>query len=414
MMTTEKRAPRAKSVAAILLLVLALAVVVVYYNGLLSQRTSSDNQTIGNLQNTIAGLQSTNSALKAQVTSLSSTTNTTGGEPALIYSIANRSVVTVQGSEETTTNTIFGLQTSISTLLGSGFVTSFQNSLYVITNYHVVDGVSNLTVTFWDGNSYPATVVGTDPYSDLAVISVAAPSTEFIPLQIVGSSPGVSVGDPVYAIGNPFGLSGSFTYGIVSQLGRTIQETTAGSFSISNIIQFTAPINPGNSGGPLLNANGDVIGITTATVSGSQGLGFAIPSSTIVRELPSLTSTGTYDKHSYLGIGGADMTLQLAEAMKVNTTYGVLVESVVSGGPAAKAGLKAGSTVTNIEGTQYLLGGDIIVSINGTKVVNQDALSAYLEEYTVSGQTVQLGVIRGGNTITVNILLGTRPPPPSG
>jgi len=411
-MMTEKRAPRAKSVVAILLLVLALAAVVVYYNGLISQKTSSDNATIGNLQSTIAGLESTTSALRAQVSSLNSSTNSTGAEPALIYSIANRSVVTVQGSEETTTETIFGPQTSISTVLGSGFVTSFQNSYYVITNYHVVDGVSNLTVTFWDGNSYTATVVGTDPYSDLAVVSAPAPSSEFVPLQIVDSSQ-VGVGDIVYAIGNPFGLSGSLTYGIVSQLGRTIQEATAGSFSISNVIQFTAPINPGNSGGPLLNGNGQVIGITTATVSGSQGLGFAIPSSTILKELPSLVSTGTYDKHAYLGIGGADMTLQLAEAMKSNATYGVLVESVVSGGPAAKAGLRAGTAVTSIEGTQYLIGGDIIVSINGTKIVNQDALSAYLEEFTVSGQTVQLGVLRSGVLTTVTVVLGTRPPPPS-
>lgn len=413
-MMTERRVPLAKSVVAILLLVLAFGAVIVYYNGLLSQKTSSDNATISDLQGTIAGLQSTTSALRAQVSSFNSSNNSTEAEPALIYSIANRSVVTVQGSEATTTDTFFGPQTSISTVLGSGFVTSFQNSFYVITNYHVVDGVSNLTVTFWDGNSFVAKVVGTDPYSDLAVISVTAPPSEFVPLQIVESSPGVSVGDVVYAIGNPFGLSGSLTYGIVSQLGRTIQEASAGNFSISNIIQFTAPINPGNSGGPLLNSDGDVIGITTATVSGSQGLGFAIPSSTIIRELPSLIETGTYNKHSYVGIEGVDMTLQLAQAMKINVTYGVLVESVASGGPAAKAGLRAGSTVTSIEGTQYFIGGDVIVSINGTKIVDEDALSAYLEENTVAGQTVQLGIIRSGSLMTVNVMLGTRPPPPSG
>jgi S1-C subfamily serine protease len=234
-----------------------------------------------------------------------------------------------------------------------------------------------------------------------------------MPLQIVPSSPGVIVGQPVYAIGNPYGLSGSFTYGIVSQLGRTIQEATAGNFSISDVIQFTAPINPGNSGGPLLDASGDVIGITTATVSGSQGLGFAIPSISIIRELPSLVSTGTYTGHPYLGIGGADMTYQLALAMKVNVTYGVLIESVASGSPAAKVGLRAGSSTTFIEGSQYLIGGDIIVSVNGTKIVNQDALSAFLEENATAGQTVQLGVIRSGSLITVNVTLGTRPPPPS-
>ena len=302
-MMVEKRNSLGKSVIVIIILALALVSVVVYYNGQLTRQASADNTTINSLQSTVVALQVTANALKVQVAALSSSTNTsaTGTNPALIYSLANRSVVTVQGAEVVTTNTIFGPQTSVSTVLGSGFVTSYQNSNYVITNYHVVDGVTNLTVTFWNGDAYPAKVVGTDPYSDLAVVTLNAPSSEFVPLQIAPSTPGVSVGQVVYAIGNPFGLSGSLTYGIVSQLGRTIQEATAGSFSISDVIQFTAPINPGNSGGPLLDANGDVIGITTATVSGSQGLGFAIPSSTIIRELPSLISTGTYTNHAYLG-----------------------------------------------------------------------------------------------------------------
>jgi S1-C subfamily serine protease len=275
-----------------------------------------------------------------------------------------------------------------------------------------VNGVSNMTVTFADGDAYPAKVIGTDPYSDLAVVTVNAPAKEFVPLDII-SSVNVEVGQPVVAIGNPYGLSGSMTFGIVSQLGRTIQEATAGNFSISGIIQFSAPINPGNSGGPLLNANGQVIGITTATVNGSQGVGFAIPSSAILLELPSLISTGSYDMHSYLGISGVDMNYQLAQASDTNVTYGVLIEVVVSGGPAADAGLKAGTTTVTISGGQYLVGGDIIVSINGTKIVNQDALATYLQQSTLAGQKAQLGIIRGGSLITVTVTLGARPPPPA-
>jgi len=231
-------------------------------------------------------------------------------------------------------------------------------------------------------------------------------------LTIISSS-AVQVGQPVVAIGNPYGLSGSMTFGIVSQLGRTIQEATTGQFSISGVIQFSAPINPGNSGGPLLNANGMVLGITTATVNGSQGVGFAIPSSTILKELPSLISTGQYTMHSYLGISGVDMSYQLAQASGTSVTYGVLIESVVSGGPAATAGLKVGAKTVTISGQQYLVGGDIITSINGTKIVNQDALATYLAQNTVSGQTIQLGIIRAGAPMTVTLTLGQRPPPPN-
>jgi S1-C subfamily serine protease len=156
-----------------------------------------------------------------------------------------------------------------------------------------------------------------------------------------------------------------------------------------------------------------VIGITTATVNGSQGLGFAIPSSTILKELPSLISTGQYNTHSYLGIGGVDMNYQLAQASGTSVTYGVLVENIVGGGPADKAGLKVGTKTVTIAGEPYLVGGDIITSINGTKIVNQDALATYLEENTVSGQTVQLGIIRAGAPLTVTVTLGQRPPPPT-
>ncbi|MDA4128639.1 MAG: trypsin-like peptidase domain-containing protein [Thaumarchaeota archaeon] len=398
-----------------IMLLLAVGSSLVYYNSI-NQIAGPSTSSTNNQQATTATTQGANSTAHPQVSSTTTSsvqagshatgTNTSAEQ---IYSSESNSVVTVQGDEKVTTNTFFGPQTTIQGVLASGFIVSYLTNYYVVTNYHVVNGVSNITVTFWDGNTYPATVAGTDPYSDLAIVRVhSAPTSEFAPLKVVAST-AVKVGDPVYAIGNPYGLSGSFTYGIVSQLGRTIQETTAGNYSIAGVIQFSAPINPGNSGGPLLDGNGNVIGITTAVVSGSVGLGFAIPSSTIIEEIPSLVSTGRYSAHSYLGIGGTDMTYQLANAMHSTVTYGVLIENVISGGPASKAGLKGGSTTAVVEGQRYLIGGDIIVSINGTRIVNQDALSTYLTQFTVAGQTVQLGIFRSDQLTTVGVELGARP-----
>lgn len=378
------------------------------------QSNSTSTSAIADLQSTISSLESSNLALQRQLSALGANSSTltisSGLTAQQIYAQSSRSVVTVQGDQLTTTNTFFGPQSTVTPVLGSGFATSYQNLTYIITNYHVVAGDSNLTVTFPDGNAYPASVIGSDPYSDLAVLTVpGAPVSEFLPLQIVPSS-GLTVGQEVYAIGNPYGLSGSMTFGIISQLGRTIQDPVAGNFSVAGAIQFSAPINPGNSGGPLLNTNGQVIGITTATVTSSQGIGFAIPSDAILRDLPSLITRGTYSGYSYLGVSTVDMNYQLAQASHTAVTYGVLVENVVAGSPAANAGLRAGNTSVVVDGSQYLIGGDIIVSVNGTRIVNQDALSTYLALNTVAGQTVILGVIRSGSPVTVAVMLGTRPP----
>jgi S1-C subfamily serine protease len=203
------------------------------------------------------------------------------------------------------------------------------------------------------------------------------------------------------------------TVGIVSQLGRTLSESLAGNFAIANVIQFSAPINPGNSGGPLLNSDGAVVGITTATVVSSQGVGFAIPSDTILKELPLLISSGNYNLHPLMGISSIDMSYELSQLQKTNYTYGVLIENVTKGGPADKAGLRGGTQSSVVSGENVLIGGDIIISVNGTKLVNTDALSSYLAEYAVAGQTLVLHIIRGGQMMTVNLVLGTRPPPPS-
>jgi len=357
-------------------------------------------------QSLINSLESQNSQLESRLASMTQVSNGTvlGLDTVKIYQADSVGVVTVQG-----TTSSGGAN---STILGSGFVINFSGSNYVVTNYHVVKDVSGITVTFQDGDAYPATVVGSDGYSDLAVLKLTAPASEFHPLTVVSSSTLV-VGQPVAAIGNPFGLSGSMTVGIVSQLGRTISESLAGNFSIANVIQFSAQINPGNSGGPLLNSNGAVVGITTATVVSSQGVGFAIPADTILKEMISLVTTGSYNLHAYMGITGADMNYPLAQLQKTNLTYGVLIESLTSGGPAQKAGLKAGTQTATVQGSPYLIGGDIILSVNGTKLVNTDALSTYLAEYCLPGQTLVLHIIRGGQPMTVNLVLGVRPPPPA-
>jgi len=179
------------------------------------------------------------------------------------------------------------------------------------------------------------------------------------------------------------------------------------------VIQFSAPINPGNSGGPLLTADGKVVGITTAGITGAEGLGFAIPSDTIIRELPSLVATGKYTKHSYLGIQGMDMFYQLAQAEGTNVTYGVLIQKTVAGSPAAQAGFRSGTTNVDIDGQSYLIGGDLIISINGTRIVNSDSLSTYLERNTLPGEKIAIGIIRVGTYMVVEVTLGTRPPPSS-
>jgi len=387
--------------------VLAVAVVATFvltYSVTTEMRPATSTTTTLSDQALINSLQSQNAELQHELAARTTNGTIQGLNSIEIYQDVSAGIVTVQGT--------LASDGTNSTVLGSGFVYNFSNTDYIVTNFHVVSGVSGITVTFQDGNAYPAAVVGSDGYSDLAVLHLTAPAWEFHPLQVVSSSELV-VGQPVAAIGNPFGLSGSMTIGIVSQLGRTLSESLAGNFAIANVIQFSAPINPGNSGGPLLDANGDVVGITTATIDSSQGVGFAIPSDTILRELPSLVATGSYNFHPLVGISTVDMNYQLAQLQNTNITYGVLIENVTKGGPADTAGLRGGTQTVTVAGVSYLIGGDIIVSANGTKIINTDALSSYLAEYAVAGQTLVLQIVRGGQLMTVNVVLGTRPPAPS-
>jgi len=367
-----------RTIAVLLLVIVVVGSVALYYSPLL-QQTRMTATTVTMTQVVPMGAQL---------------------DPVTIYAQASPSVVTVQGVITDITGT--------GSVLGTGFVIAYTNSYYIITNFHVVDGLTDSTVTFSNGNAYPATVVGSDAYSDLAVVSVEASPAEFHPLQL-GVSSSLKVGESVVAIGNPYGLSGTITVGVVSQVGRSLQEDTAGGFAIADTIQFSAAINPGNSGGPLIDSNGMVVGITTATTSGSEGLGFAIPSDTISRELPYLVKDGRYDRHPYLGVQLVDMDYQLSQAMRTPITWGVLIESIVPNGPASKAGLRGGTQDATIGGQQYLTGGDIIISFDGNKIVNYDALSAYLERNAVPGQTIQVGIMRSGKEMVVPVQVGTRP-----
>jgi S1-C subfamily serine protease len=294
------------------------------------------------------------------------------------------------------------------TATGSGFV--IDNEGHVITNNHVIEGAGKVTVKLGDSEtSYPAEVVGTDPGTDIALLKVDAPASEFHPLTL-GHSSDLEVGDPVVAIGNPFGLDRTVTSGIVSALQRDIQAPNG--FSISHVIQTDAAINPGNSGGPLINAEGAVIGINAqiATGGGSNGnvgIGFAIPIDTVRANLEQLKKTGEVE-HAFIGISGGTVTPELAKALNLPVDEGVIVQTVVKDGPADKAGLEAGSTSATIDGEEVQLGGDIITEVDGKKLKSMDELVELIQE-SKPGDDLQLTFLRGDQEKTAEVTLGTQP-----
>ena len=292
---------------------------------------------------------------------------------------------------------------------GSGFV--YDKEGRIITNNHVVEGAREIEVTFLDGTIAEAEIVGTDPYVDLAVIDVDVPESLLKPVKF-GNSSQLMVGERVIAIGNPFGLEGTMTVGVISALGRQMRAPRG--FVIVDVIQTDAAINPGNSGGPLLNMQGEVVGMNTAIVSGTgqfAGIGFAIPIDTIKRELPDLIEKGTYD-HPYLGIEGMDVTPAIAEAMGLDpSTRGCLVVDVVEGGPAEKAGLRGGTTEAIIDGSRVKVGGDIIIGVDGHVVRQFYDLVLYMERHKRPGDRAVLTILREGKTMDVEVILGARPPP---
>jgi len=291
--------------------------------------------------------------------------------------------------------------------VGSGFV--YDNLGHIITNAHVVDGASKATVTFLDGSQYDAEIIGKDKFTDIAVIKVSEKPRLLHPLQI-GDSSQLRIGEQVAAIGNPFGLSGSMTSGIVSQMGRLLPSQDSG-FSIPDVIQTDAAINPGNSGGPLLNMKGQVVGINTAIQSisgGNTGIGFAVPSNTAIKIVPSLIENGEYH-HPWIGISGRDIDPDLARVLELKDAKGFLIITVVDGSPADKAGLKGMTTTQVIDGKEYPADGDIIISVDDKEVRKISDILIHLQREKSVGDTMILGVLRDGEFMHISLELVERP-----
>ena len=341
-----------------------------------------------------------------------------------VYTKVNPSVVNIQVIEQAVTapsgrrNPLGNAPQSQApaSALGSGFVWDKQGD--IVTNNHVVNGASRITVTFADGTTVDAKLVGADPDSDLAVIKVDVPADKLAPVEVADSTK-AGVGQIVIAIGNPFGLAGTMTQGIVSGLERTLpagsdtsaSQTGAG-YSIPDIIQTDASINPGNSGGVLVDIDGKLLGVTAAIESSSNssaGVGFVIPSAIVNKVAPALISSGKI-AHSWLGLSGTTLTPDLATAMNLKADQnGALVVTVTPNGPTSKAGLQASGQTASVNGQQLPVGGDVITAINGHAVQHFDDVISYLFSNTNLGQTITLTILRGGQQQDVQVTLAERP-----
>jgi putative serine protease PepD len=297
--------------------------------------------------------------------------------------------------------------------LGSGFVV--DKAGHIVTNYHVVEGADDIKVSFSNRDTVEASVVGTDPSTDLAVLQVDVSAAALTPLPL-GNSDEVEVGDEVVAIGNPFGLVRTATAGIVSALQRLI--TAPNQFTIDHVIQTDAPINHGNSGGPLLNSRGQVIGVNTqietgtTSASGNVGIGFAVPSNTVKDVVAQILRTGRVD-HAYLGIRGQEINADLVEKYNLPTKTGILIESVATGSGADKAGLESGETQVVVAGETYTVGGDIIVAVEGKKILSIDQLRDAIAAHK-PGEKIKVEIYRGAKKTSVSVTLGRQPSSPQG
>jgi S1-C subfamily serine protease len=312
-----------------------------------------------------------------------------------VYARVSPAVVCVTASEQ------FG------SCIGSGFVIDTEG--HVVTNNHVAISARDLLVTLADDRSVPARVLGTDPGSDLAVLKIDVPAEELTVAEL-GDSDTLRVGQRAIAIGNPFGLERTITTGIISSLGRTLPRTDS-DFQIAEVIQTDAAINPGNSGGPLLDSQGRVIGVNTAirSVSGlNSGVGFAIPVNIVKRVIPELISGGSY-RHPWVGVTGLTISPEIVEALDLEVQTGVLVFTIEPNSPAAKAGLLGGDREMVVGGRPVLAGGDILVAINDAPVRRFDDLINYLAGHTNVGDTVTLTIVRGGDRLSIDVVLEERP-----
>ena len=290
--------------------------------------------------------------------------------------------------------------------MGSGFV--YSDDGYIITNQHVVRDAQKVTVTFLDGEAYIGDVVGRDRDLDIAVVKVDPSNTYIQPIKI-GDSSKLKVGEKIAAIGNPFGLSGSMTSGIVSQIGRLLPQESG--YSIPDVIQTDAAINPGNSGGPLINMKGEVVGINTAIQSATgefSGIGFAVPSNTVKKVVPILIEKGEFS-HPWMGISGTDVDPELAEVRGLNSSKGFLVVSVIEGSPAEQAGLLGVTETKEVNGREFAMDGDIITSIDGKTVRKISDILVHLQREKSIGDEMILSVNRGGEVLELTMILEERP-----
>lgn len=351
--------------------------------------------SFSNLYNVDAQIQEQEQQLQQQPLSLND-----------IFNEVEKSVVQITRSVPPPVNILIPERQENTTSLGSGFV--YDNNGHIVTNYHVIANASIVDVTFIDGNRYTANVTGTDPSNDLAVLKIienfTADEQLTPPPLVLGNSSELKVGDQVVAIGNPFGLEGSMTTGIVSQTGRLLPEQQQGGYSIPDTVQTDASINPGNSGGPLLNMNAEVIGVNTAGIFPG-GIGFAISSNSVSRIIPILLEKGNYT-HPWLGISAGTLTSDVAKREGLQRSVkGLIVDSIVKNGPADKAGIN-GST-TNQYGERF--GGDIITAADGNPVIKMEDLISYLEIQKSPGENMTLTVFKNGQRIDKQITIGQRP-----
>jgi S1-C subfamily serine protease len=325
-----------------------------------------------------------------------------------IYEQAGPGVVQVTSTSVVSDSPFFGPQAATS--LGSGFVVDKDG--YIVTNYHVIEAAQEVEVNFSGDDRVPAKIVGSDPSTDLAVLKIGTQARALTPLPL-GNSDAVRVGDAVVAIGNPFGLERSVTAGIVSALQRDI--TAPNGFTIDKVIQTDAPINHGNSGGPLLNARGEVIGVNSQIESetgGNVGIGFAVPVNTVKEVVAQIKQNGRVE-HAYLGVEMQAISDELSQTFNLPVDEGLLVVNVVDGSPAQEAGLKGGDQAVIVEGTSYVLGGDIVTRADGQSVAAPDDLRRVVMEKD-PGDSLTLDIQRGDSQRTVSVTLGRQPALPGG
>ncbi len=364
------------------------------------------NDVTSNIDNLRREIASVNRELERELSSAGGDLNEQIQIPNQIPSRSEGEISAIADLYERARESVVSIQTVNSQ--GSGWVFDTEN--HIVTNNHVVAGVSEAVVTLYNRITLSTVVIGNDPFSDLAVLEVIDSSISLTPLPL-GNSNDIRVGESVIAIGNPFGFSGSVSSGIVSQKGRLFP--SQGGYSISNMIQIDVPINPGNSGGPLINMRGEVVGITTGAITNTgafSGVGFAIPASTSARVVPDLIQNGFYE-HPWIGVAGLNIDRSIADVMNLDLTRGFLITQIFPGSPALEGGLRAGGERSIIGGNSINIGGDVIIAVDGRDVFRLDDIISYIDENKRPADDVVFTVIRDGRERDITVILGVRPPP---